>query len=268
MTRVVWAVLGAALLGSGCDAVPLPQGGEADSHQPPEAVIDNSSTGGDACPHTTDQFSFSLSGAGHLLACGAETGKVSFPAVVTAADSTTLELSTCPKGKKCGDTLQLLVVAQDLSVPLFVGAFVRVDAAVFNTGEGCAEQLMVRNLPTFNGLVNPVSSAPVLWLAGAEGTLATSSDDLFHVDDVEGCGQSLPGYGDDALAFTFAGSEVPRPLTLPMGASYVTQVTYPGAAAADALLVRNLRSFHAPGAPPGDAREFAYWITHVTPELP
>jgi hypothetical protein len=276
MTRAVWAAVGAAILAMGCDAVAVPRGGEPDANDPSHNPLVTGGSQGGSCPHTTDQFSFSLSsysdstvqGPAHLLACGAETGSVSFPAVVTGADGTSLTLSACPDGGGACHTLQVIVAAQDLSIPLPVGAFVRIDAAVHSTGDGCAQTLMVQNLPSFGGVPNPITAAPILWLAGAEGTLEPLPGASFQVADVQdpGCA-SRPGYGDDALTFTLdaTGDAAPVELTLPMGASYIVQL---GQGGAEAMLVRNLRSFRSATAPPYDMRNFAYWITYVTPELP
>lgn len=275
MTRAVWAAMGAAILAMGCDAVATPRGGEPDGNDPSGNPLVSGGDQGGSCPHTTDQFSFSLStyadataeGSAHLLACGAETGSVSFPAVVTAADGSSLTVTACSDGGGC-HTLQVIVAAQDLSLPMPVGAFVRIDAAVHSTGDGCAQTLMVENLPSLGGVPNPITAAPILWLAGGEGTLATLPGAPFQVADVmsPGC-SSRPGYGDDALTFTLAaeGDVAPVELTLPMGASYIVQL---GQGGAEALLVRNLRSFRTASAPPYDVRDFAYWITYVTPELP
>jgi hypothetical protein len=158
------------------------------------------------------------------------------------------------------------VAAPDLAMPLIVGAFVRIEASVIQTGDGCAMSLIVANLPELGGQANPITSAPILWLAGADGTLFTASDAPFHVADAPGCGaDSHPGFADDEIAFNYseADDEAPATVNLAMGASYVAMV--PGG---DTWLLRNLRSYHASGGPLGDQRDFAYWITHVTPELP
>lgn len=273
MTRGVCAALCVAMVG--CGSAPDPVGDvDGEPYEGP-ILVQPQGKAGASCPHTTDQFAFSLAGyggEGHLLACGAETGRVTFNAVVTGADTATVELGTCPAGVGCRNPMTLTVLSPDLAVPLVVGAFVQVNAEVFHTGEGrCAQTLMIRNLPSLGGLPNPITSSPILWLAGADGTLATSPDAPFHVGDAEGCGaDSKPGFADDALSFSFAEAALAAPATfsLPMGASYVAQVPGADGTAMDVLLLRNLRSFHSAGAALDDTRDFAYWITHVSEELP
>jgi hypothetical protein len=220
-----------------------------------------------ACPHTTDRFSFQLTWTGGpTLGCGAETGSVIRQAMVTNADTATAELVSCLPGAGCAETFQLSVAAPDLAMPLIMGAFVQIQATVIATGEGCATSLIVANVPQIGGQPNPITVAPILWLAGADGTLFTAPDAPFHAVDAPGCGaDSNPGFADDQIELTYsqAPAKAPATVSLPMGVSYVAKV--PGG---DTWLIRNLRSFHENGGPLQDTRDFAYWITHVTPELP
>ncbi len=112
------------------------------------------------------------------------------------------------------------------------------------------------------GCRTPVTTAPMLWLAGGDGTLATPEGSSLHVGDAPGCGtEGESGVVDDKLSFAFAGiTSVPTTVELPMGIPYPVQA--PGGGT---WLLLDLRSFHRQGDAPGDQRDFAYWVSYAPP---
>ena len=148
---------------------------------------------GDACPHTADRFTFFVAGYGaDGFGCGAATGKLTRSAVVTGVDSASIEGSrpaparprlALGRGAPCEERLTLTVVAApDFTLPLILGAYVHVEATVTvtepegSTPADCAQTLEVTNLPSYGGMASSVDPRPILWFAGADGTLATPPD--------------------------------------------------------------------------------------------
>ena len=271
--QVVWSGLWAAVLSAGCaSGAPLAPdpGAQGPTHLTPPATTPppapNDVPGG-ACPHTTDRFTFHIAGYGpHGFGCGAGTGKLVRSAVVTQVDSLTAQLTTCPPGTPCAETLTLGVTSPDFTVPLILGAFVQLEASVTETDDGCAQSIKVENLPSYGGVANPTELRPIVWFAGADGTLAASSDSLVHVDEAPGCGaESRPGFDDQQLSFSFSETHGAPPTTVvvPMGTPHVS-VAPDGAA----WTLRNLRSFRPDEAAPSDHRDFAYWIAYVATAQP
>lgn len=254
-----------ATFGGGPPAPPPPDPGSLSS--------DENAIPGGACPHTTDRFSFHIAGYGlHGLGCGAETGTLERNGVVTSVDNGSIELTTCPPNATggasgpCSEVLTVYVTSADFAVPLILGAFVRIKATVSETAVGCAEAIQVENLPALAGVPNPYGSARMLWFGGADGTLDTSLDALYHAAEAQGCGaESRPGFADQQISFSFAqqAGAAPRTFVLPMGSSHVT--TSPSG---DLWMLRNLRSFRYDGAPQSDQSEFAYWIAYAAMPMP
>ena len=282
-TRFAWAGFCAAALSWGCadGAMPVPYGTGGTPSTTSAAPTTTSTPGamndvaGEACPHTTDRFTFFVAGYEGGFGCNATTGKLTRSAVVTGVDSSFFELSTCPPGSTagCPETLTLYVSAPDFTLPLILGAYVHLEATVAETDDPaapiCAQTLEVTNLPSYGGMANPVSTLPILWFAGADGTLATPPDAPFQVQEAQGCGaDSRPGFVDEQLSFTLlaagpsAGpsSASPPAVILPMGSLHALPA--PGGGAWE---LRNLRSFRVVGAPFDDRPDFAYWIAYEEP---
>jgi hypothetical protein len=223
---------------------------------------------GDACPHTTDGFAFYVAGYGtNGFGCGAATGKLTRSAVVTNVDSASMELSTCPPGERCAETLTLYVSSPDFAIPLVLGAYVHLEATVSETSEAddpgapsCEQSLEIVNLPSYGGATNPADSRPILWFAGADGTLATTPDGPVQVREAQGCGSaSRAGFADQQISFDLPATS-PADVILPMGSLHVSS-----APDGTQWSLRNLRSFRTDGAPADDQRQFAYWIAYVAP---
>jgi hypothetical protein len=228
-----------------------------------------SSSGGiglpSTCTHTTDGFSFHLTEVqGQKYGCDGVTGKLSLKAQVTAVNSkTAVSLVACPEEAGCnGTVLALTVNSEDLAIPLVPGAFVSIEALVEKTEAACSQSLAITNLPALGAVANPVTTEPILWLAGADGTLTTPASSVLAVAVAPGCGaDGDPGIVDDKLSFTFAGAgSEPTTVDLPMGMPHTIQ-----AAGGGGWVLLDLRSFHRASAPLGDARDFAYWVSYAPP---
>ncbi len=106
------------------------------------------------CSYTTEQLTFQLlAPSGETYACGASTGAVSFDAVVTASDPTSVTLSPCVPGVQCeSPPAKLDIVAVSLYANIPVGTFVTVEADVEPTSWGCSQVILILNSPSFGGM--------------------------------------------------------------------------------------------------------------------
>lgn len=226
-------------------AVPVPTTVSVGGNEPPEPPEPPPPV----CPGNDDRFQMAFYAAdGSLWGCDAgeksDEGSTVVDGEVVAVDEVSILIDSCPPGSTCPqDTLSLLEFnAAGLIHETPVGAFVRIAVAV-EEPMGCAHELMVRNLPSWLSVPNPIDTTERIWLAGADGTLGFGAFESVKVSLTE------PSCDPDLLTNARAleldwgvGSMV-----LEMGEELV----------ADDIALRNLRSY----APALDTHEVGYWFS-------
>jgi hypothetical protein len=230
------------------------------SHTPtgPTPSTGNENGAGEACPHTTDKFSFQINGDGPGgLGCGVGFGTLGVSATVTKVDPDLayMELSAfgpgCTGILTCTGIVRLYIGSLDFTLPIIPGADVSLVATVSETPYGCSQTLAVVNLP------NAHYPQSTVWFAGADGTLDTPLDGQIQAQEARGCGAgSRPGFVDASISISIPAVS-PDTVTLAGGDLHVI----PGTTWA----VKNLRSFRPDGAPAGDMRDFAFWAAYEAP---
>lgn len=212
---------------------------------------------GEACVHTEDSLGFTAHAPdGQEVSCPGGFGQFAFSGVVIASAQSGLVIDPCPPGTACdGFPGDIGGFAPGLSFTIPVNAFVRLEALAFPTSFGCAQMFQITNLPTFGGQPNPVSSIPLLWLAGADGTLSLFPDSPFAVMQSETC-PPTPGSVQDVSLQFFSFDSPGYAMSASMGQG--CGGTLPNG---ETWLIRDLRSFRDALVPDGAAEmDFAYWI--------
>lgn len=216
-------------------------------------------TGGAAtsCDRTFDTVSINLLGTSPTLGCDAPTPQTIFAGTVTASAPIGFTIDTCPPGTGCDpQTITVDTYAPGLAPSIPPGTFVSVAVAFAQQPWGCSQTVLVTNLPTFGGAVNPTSPDPLLWLAAADGTLATSPASPFQLSATGDCPATGPdGVHDFVLQVTPLAPGA-SPIVVSMGQGVVG--TLPSG---ETWIVRDLRSFRDETLPASAAdKDFAYWI--------
>jgi hypothetical protein len=199
---------------------------------------------GDRCLETNDSVTLSLldpKGVSHGC-IGGEIGSVHLVGSVTAVDSSTIEIDTCPPWADCAPSTHRLdasAVGLDLRrIP--VGAFVEVDFTSQHPW-GCVDQVLIKAKAEWGTMKNPAGSGERLYFAATNGAMAVVSGTPFTLDRVPlGCmATTTPSCGpvpadDYALRFSSPGAK--ESPTVSMGA------TVPWTIQGQALEIRNLQS--------------------------
>lgn len=131
---------------------------------------------------------------GPLVGCsaggppGGGTMTHSVTGVVISASNGTFTIDSCPPNSDCAGQFSTLTLGLSGFIPsLPVGAFVEVRVLEVANAFSCSDTLMVRNLPTWDGVANPVSSGDVMWLA-ASNSVNAFADAPYQIEAVPlGC---------------------------------------------------------------------------------
>lgn len=173
-----------------------------------------------------------------------------------------LAIDSCPPNADCAPMVSYLFVSSPglvLQTPpgVFVDLTIQIDYPM-----GCAQTLLVRNLPEWGGVFNMEWPAPTLWLAGSEGATTTLEGSPFWIETVPlGCytnPEPTPcGAPEDyALRLRQAFNPDDPGITLTMGESTWWQVSDEGQYAE--WQVRNLKSFET-----GECDDYWNWGYYV-----
>lgn len=209
-----------------------------------------------SCERMFDVLGISVLNGGAPDNCEAS-AQLFYEGVVVKSGNNGLIVDTCAPGTPCTlDHVIIDVFAPGLGVFIPEGTFVSVAVGMVNMGWGCAENVLVMNLPSFAGMPNPTSPNPILWLAAADGTLATLPGSPFAVHETGDCPLQGPeGVHDFALQITPLAAPASS-ITVSMGQGDAT--TLPNG---ETWLARNLRSFRDESLPATAAEmDFAYWV--------
>ncbi len=125
---------------------------------------------------------------------------------VVQVDAQSLVIDECPADGNCAPMLTTVTVqGNDLALSVPLGAFVKVTHTQIRAFYGCTDSVIIENVPSFGGLTNPASTEDRVYLAGADGEIASFDGVPFDVGRVlldcpesaePGCGYYEPGlYG-------------------------------------------------------------------------
>ena len=186
------------------------------------------------------------------------TGTLSFDAAVLKSGLNTLSLDACSPAADCVPLIYEVTFNSDgLGVDVPVGTYVHVEASV-DIPWGCYERLMIKNIPSWDGMPNPVLPNSQLWVAATDGVVSMFEDAPFVVEEVPlDCGPSSGGCGGGVepgkydLRFT--------PVDNPSGGVTVTTAETKTMTVSETYVaVRNLRSFESGNC--DDYWNWAYWV--------
>jgi hypothetical protein len=184
-----------------------------------------------------------------------QTGLLELSGRVVSSEPEKLTIDSCSPLADCApliNTLDFKAPGLSLTIPVdsYVSMQVRVDIPM-----GCSHELMIQNLPEWDGLPNPVFAGRHLWLAAADGVIATLPDAPFAVTALPlGCS---PEPQRDAYSLLFTSPSSKAEVSLKMGESsdWYWQPT-------SMMTVRNLRSFET-----GQVDDYWNWGFWLTGEL-
>lgn len=186
-----------------------------------------------------------------------QTGTLSFNAAVVKSDLNLLVVDACSPAADCVPFLYTLQFdAPGLGVFAPIGTYVHVEASV-DIPWGCYERLMITNIPSWDGMPNPVQPDNQLWLAATDGAVEMFDDAPFKVDKIKlDCGPTTGGCGGDPGKFDLRFT----PVDDPGGAVVVTTAETKTMSLIDTPVaaVKNLRSFESGAC--DDYWNWAYWV--------
>jgi hypothetical protein len=226
-------------------------------------------SGGGYCGETNDSLAFVLATYdGHIYGCADETGDIELSGqVVKNFGNGDLVLDSCGPAADCSPMISNLTMkANGLSVDIPVNAYVRVQVHMSVNPIACQQRIQITNLPSWEGVPNPVDTASPIWVAAADGDAKTFPDSALQLGlDPQGCFPNPPptcGPVEDFLLHLRSSLSPGDPgTTVPMGATVFWNFNAQGQF--ELVQARNLRSF-AHGLCEGQV-DVAYWITHTTP---
>ncbi|APR82862.1 Hypothetical protein A7982_08211 [Minicystis rosea] len=219
--------------------------------------------GSSACGHTYDRFAFALGidGAPTLGCDTAEPGaneSLHIQGLVLTASTTELTLDTCPPGTACdSDTIYHLTAHSPVfQLPSSTGYFIDIQATVSFTG-ACVSTLVGRNLPEWNGVLNPKGTGSQLLFVGVDG-MATAPVGLpFSVSTKPiGCTPDKTGCGAQPDDHRFRIQTSQKVVNVDQGVIKFFTATEDGEELK--LMFRNLRSFESGVC--DDHWNWAYWV--------
>ncbi len=222
--------------------------------------------GGPACD-TAPAGSFTMSiqtPQGQVWSCDAwdttQQGDLTFDAAVVKSSLNVVSLDACSPAADCVPLIYEVTFGADgLGVDIPVGALVHVEASV-NVPWGCAQRLLITNLPSWDGMPNPVQTNHQLWVAATDGMADMFADAPFVVDRLKldcpgypagGCGGEVEP-GQYMFRFTPTNNAGPAVIIETGEVKSLSLVDTPVTAA------KNLRSFE-----PGicdDYWNWGYWV--------
>lgn len=184
-------------------------------------------------------------------------GEIQVTGRVTGVRPDGFDVDACPPNADC--IPEVYAIGLGGSAPPFVvhpAALVHVHFAAIDGDDVCSARVVVTNVPAWAGLENPVRGDAALWLAAADGSLATFDDAPFTVEPVSlACGALT---GDTyLLRVRLRDPHADQHVDAFMGRDvFLTpQIGPPG----ETWRVHDLRSFD-PGVV-GKPPQFGYWIT-------
>lgn len=225
--------------------------------------------GGPACAETHDGLSVTLgTWQGETYHCSVGAGDTEFSAAVVESDGQgLLVLDSCSPASDCIPSLsKLQIKASAIYIDVPKGTYVKVHVAIDPYMGGCGQRVQIKNLPSWDGVPNPVMLGEQLWFLGVEGGAGAFADTpVMATTEALGCfpnGQPGCGVHDDYLwHFQPAGAPGDPGFVVPMGEVGYWGANLPGGF--QPLLVRNLRSFSS-GQCDGPI-DLAYWMAHEYP---
>ncbi len=202
-----------------------------------------------ACAQTHDSIGFQVETYdGSALGCGVKggTGTRSITGVVMDSKPDMFSLDSCPPNADCiapmQTTIRLVEAPAGFAMSVPAGAFVKVDYEVQQPW-GCEQRILVKNVPSWGGMPNPISPDPALWLAASDGSVEPLDGAGFKVQKKAlGCPGSSPGCGGDpadSYLLVFNAGSGSKPVA--MGHS-ITMMHH-GAGFDEQWTARNLRSY-------------------------
>jgi hypothetical protein len=270
--------------GSGPDAGPVGSGGVAGGSAG-AASAGTAGTGGEkdaapeaigpveagpdafvACGKTHDRFELiATTYDGQTYTCGGQptaTGLRKLVGEVMKSATNAFTLDSCPPSADCVPmSSQFTFSAPGLAAKIPLGAFVEVQIEVQHPW-GCEQRLMVRNLPIWDGLTNPVATGRRLYLAASDGSPHAFDDAPFAIekralgcapDAGPSCGETADDY---ALRFHPADHPEQPGVLVPMGSTWTWQPNLSGEM--PAWSIRNLRSYVSGMC--DDYWNWAWWV--------
>jgi hypothetical protein len=225
--------------------------------------------GAPSCAETHDTLSVTLSTwQGITYDCGNGTSDFELSAaVVESPGQGLLVLDSCSPGADCTPFLsKLSIAAPGISLDIPVGTYVKVHVAIdvgFNNE--CSQRVQITNLPTWDGMPNPMMPGELLWFLGVEaGQKAFPDSPIAATPEPFGCPSEQGGcstHEDYQWHFQIPTSSSDPGVVVQMGATAYWGVNFP--TGFEYLSVHNLRSFKSGAC---DApTDLAYWIKHEYP---
>jgi hypothetical protein len=211
-----------------------------------------------ACAHTDDKLTFDLSpfDAQHFDCADPNTdvGQHRIDGAVTQVGGGTITIDSCPANENCAPLLSTLsFTAPGLAINVPVGAFVSLEYSVAVAMGSCSQAFVLQNLPTFNGLPNPVGQSSMLWLAGADGTLQTLPDSPFTVQTKPTCSEPS-GVRNEGLVFGVPPGPMGGSIEVRMGMPFEGMVE-----GVQSWIIADLRSFKSDVTTTDD--DYAYFVS-------
>ncbi|HVY47642.1 MAG TPA: hypothetical protein VHB21_17250 [Minicystis sp.] len=177
---------------------------------------------------TLDRFDGSHAGCGAPGSQPEGQTTTTFEAAIASDDGEGhIELDECSPAADCQSMISKLHVAAkgigDADLP--IGAFVMITHLLHFDGlQGCRETVQLRNLPKWDGALNPVASGDVVWLAASSADEALAGAGYAVARVPLGCFPNDPmdcGLHDDDVYRVTVGAkstDVPRGQALELGA--------------------------------------------------
>lgn len=238
-------------------------GGSGGGQTSTGTVTATTSTGtGGTCARTTDSFSFTLTNGTSLDCSGSMPGQSAqthLEAQVSSSTPTSMLLETCPPNADCGGdtTASFQVNSPGFTFNIPAGTFVQIDVRI-DYPWGCAQTILVRNLPTWGGLPSPYSNLPLTFFAGSDGAVGALDGTPFSVTNVAlGCDGTNMGCGiADDHRLDVGGLSGPP---MPVYQGNTAQIHVLDSGEERLLSFRNLRSFETGWC--DDYWNWAWWAT-------
>jgi hypothetical protein len=227
------------------------------------------SGGAPSCTETHDTFSFDLATwDGKAFGCIQGPSDYEFSALVDFEDGKGfLGLDSCSPAADCtAQDSKLSITAPGIYTDIPMGTFVRVHVAVKLFQGGCSQFIQIKNLPSWDGMPNPIVAGEQLWFLGVDGGPGAFADTPLTATPVPlGCFPDAPmgcgGKDDYTLRFQPANAPDSPYVDVPMGKADSLNAALAGGF--EYVSLHNLRSFSS-GICDGPI-DFAYWISHLTP---
>jgi hypothetical protein len=196
--------------------------------------------GADSCPLVKgESFGFSVTtadGISHGCPGQVENSEIAIEGQVTAASSTDdWVIDTCPPTADCAPTLvHVQVNGEGPKLDIPVGALVSVATDVSYVGGTCHSSLLITNLPSWEGLPNPVATDAAPWFQ-----VGGDSASPFDVETIEQC-HSDGGCMRAYYKLRFMLKDDPSVTTAPLAMGEGATLDVPSGAAKGSYLTHNV----------------------------